>query len=202
MAKRRDKERTKALIRQCALECFTENGADRTTVLEIARRAKVPHSLVHYYYGSQDELFAEVFESVVEHIRQHVTPPLEKKGATPRAALLGYVHAHFKWAQAYPAEFAIWLYFYYAAVLGERYRKLNGQIQAAGNTRIAAVIYAGVHAREFRVAPDASIPALAAEIQVIMTGAWVMGATGHPAHPRELYRRAEASILHLLGVEA
>ncbi len=199
--RKRDKEKTKGAIRQAALECFTENGADRTTMLEIARRAQVPHSLVHYYFDSQEELFAEVFESVVSHIREYVTPPLEKIGATPGEALMGYVRAHFKWARAYPAEFAIWLYFYYAAVLGERYRKLNAGIQAAGNLRISTALYAGLRTGEFHLPAKASIEGVALEIQFVMTGAWVMAATSNPPHQKEHYLRAERQVLALSGAK-
>lgn len=196
--KKRDPLRSKALICQAALECFTRNGADRTTILEIARHARVPTSLIHYYFDSQEELFAQVFEIVLERIQGFVMTPL---GAAelPEAALFAYIRAHFEWARQFPAEFAIWMYFYYASTLSARNRELNSRVREGGRVRVAALIDAGTRMGRFRPLPGETPESLALEIQVLVTGAWVIGPTENPVHRTPLYEAVERRVKYLLG---
>jgi len=52
---------TEEKILQAATEAFIMKGFDGTTMQEIADRASINKSLLHYYYRSKDKLFAKVF---------------------------------------------------------------------------------------------------------------------------------------------
>ena len=53
-------DRTRAAILAAAQQLFAGDGYERTTVREIAARAKIDPALVMRYFGSKDELFARV----------------------------------------------------------------------------------------------------------------------------------------------
>lgn len=53
---------TREAILAAARESFTANGYDRASIRDIARRAGVDPALVHHYFGTKHELFAEAIE--------------------------------------------------------------------------------------------------------------------------------------------
>jgi TetR/AcrR family transcriptional regulator len=57
-----DKENTEEKILKAAKEVFLEKGNDGTRMQEIADKAGINKSLLHYYYRSKEKLFAAVFK--------------------------------------------------------------------------------------------------------------------------------------------
>ncbi|MFN8254858.1 MAG: TetR/AcrR family transcriptional regulator [Bacteroidales bacterium] len=57
-----DKENTEEKILEAAKEVFLEKGSDGTRMQEIADRAGINKSLLHYYYRSKEKLFGAVFK--------------------------------------------------------------------------------------------------------------------------------------------
>lgn len=61
----RNAQATRAAILRAAISAFCERGYDRVGVREIATDAGVTAMLVNRYFGSKEELFAEVVETVL-----------------------------------------------------------------------------------------------------------------------------------------
>jgi AcrR family transcriptional regulator len=59
---------TEEKILQAATEVFIMKGYDGSTMQEIANRASINKSLLHYYYRSKDKLFTKVFSMVFHHL--------------------------------------------------------------------------------------------------------------------------------------
>jgi TetR/AcrR family transcriptional regulator len=57
-----DKENTEEKILEAAKAVFIEKGNDGTRMQEIADRAGINKSLLHYYYRSKEKLFGAVFK--------------------------------------------------------------------------------------------------------------------------------------------
>jgi len=57
-----DKENTEEKILNAAKEVFVEKGKDGTRMQEIADKAGINKSLLHYYYRSKEKLFGAVFQ--------------------------------------------------------------------------------------------------------------------------------------------
>ncbi len=57
-----DKENTEERILNAAKEIFVEKGKDGTRMQEIADKAGINKSLLHYYYRNKEKLFASVFQ--------------------------------------------------------------------------------------------------------------------------------------------
>jgi len=62
---RGDSEKTKARILEVARNLFAEQGIAATSVRDIARAAGVTHRLVQHYFGSREELVAEIIRDEV-----------------------------------------------------------------------------------------------------------------------------------------
>jgi TetR/AcrR family transcriptional regulator len=59
---KQDKESTEEKIFQAAREVFHQKGFDGARMQEIANRAKINKSMLHYYYRSKDKLFEQVYQ--------------------------------------------------------------------------------------------------------------------------------------------
>jgi TetR/AcrR family transcriptional regulator len=62
-----DKENTEQKILEAAKEIFIEKGNDGARMQEIADRAGINKSLLHYYYRSKEKLFGAVFNFAFKH---------------------------------------------------------------------------------------------------------------------------------------
>jgi len=82
-------EKTKAVIRQTALELFRGHGFEVTTMRDIARAAKVATGAAYYYFPSKEAIVAAYYDQVqrlhVERVRG------ELKGKTGLRERLGVV---------------------------------------------------------------------------------------------------------------
>ena len=67
-----DKENTEEKILEAAKEVFIEKGNDGTRMQEIADRAGINKSLLHYYYRSKDKLFGAVFKFAITHFLPNI----------------------------------------------------------------------------------------------------------------------------------
>lgn len=59
-----DKENTEEKIFEAAKEVFLEKGSSGARMQEIADRAGINKSLLHYYYRSKEKLFSAIFEFI------------------------------------------------------------------------------------------------------------------------------------------
>jgi TetR/AcrR family transcriptional regulator len=67
-----DKENTEEKILEAAKQVFIENGSDGTRMQEIADRAGINKSLLHYYYRSKEKLFGAVFKFAFSHFAPNI----------------------------------------------------------------------------------------------------------------------------------
>jgi AcrR family transcriptional regulator len=71
---------TRARIRAVAVELFTEQGYDKTSLREIAERLNVTKAALYYHYKSKDDIVA----SLVEDYLDEVDALIEWGGGQPR----------------------------------------------------------------------------------------------------------------------
>jgi AcrR family transcriptional regulator len=67
-----EKENTEEKILEAAKQVFIENGSDGTRMQEIADRAGINKSLLHYYYRSKEKLFGAVFKFAFSHFAPNI----------------------------------------------------------------------------------------------------------------------------------
>jgi len=73
----RDKQ-TEEKIFESATEVFVEKGMDGARMQDIANRAGINKSLLHYYYRTKDHLFNAVFEKIAGQMFRKFAPVLDE----------------------------------------------------------------------------------------------------------------------------
>ena len=66
VAPRGDSQVTRRLILAAARDLFARRGVDGVSVREIAAAAGVNHALVHRYFGTKNDMVAEILEGEAE----------------------------------------------------------------------------------------------------------------------------------------
>ena len=66
--------KSRPLLLEAAIHEFAEKGFTGATTAEIARRAKTQQPLVHHHFGSKDELFKVVLDTLFDELRRDVLP--------------------------------------------------------------------------------------------------------------------------------
>ncbi|MFK7964760.1 MAG: TetR/AcrR family transcriptional regulator [Burkholderiaceae bacterium] len=65
-------------IEMAALAVLAERGYRRTSMLQIARRAKASNETLYAWYGSKEKLFADIIESNGRKVREYLEQALVK----------------------------------------------------------------------------------------------------------------------------
>jgi TetR/AcrR family transcriptional regulator len=97
-SRKRDAARTKATILRSAVVEFAQNGPAGTRVDEVAIRAGVNKSLIYQYFGSKQELYADVLIDVLTRASERLGSLAERQSAAPEAGIResieGSLHDH------------------------------------------------------------------------------------------------------------
>ncbi|MDP1825898.1 MAG: TetR/AcrR family transcriptional regulator [Archangium sp.] len=73
-------DQTRARILEAADGLFGTLGFDATTTRDIAERSGVNKALIHYHYGSKDELLAELLDGYYARLGEALAPALTSGG--------------------------------------------------------------------------------------------------------------------------
>lgn len=182
------------IILESAVRLFAKNGVGGTSLVDIAKAAKVPPPLVSYHFPSKDLLLSEVANYVVEDLREFSIKAMlvRKKGVMDR--LLGYAVAPILWSQKNPDFASVFLYFYHAASVNEQLRLQNDQVRDAGRKRIALILYEGVEKRELKIPLNRSVEDMAQIVQALITGQSLIGLTENQMGLNVCRRNLESAI--------
>lgn len=74
MSKRKDGIERKAALLEAAMKVFAEKGYRNTTVADICREADSNTAAVNYYYGSKEELYADVWRCAFQRALRKYPP--------------------------------------------------------------------------------------------------------------------------------
>ncbi|MHC4551790.1 MAG: CerR family C-terminal domain-containing protein [Planctomycetota bacterium] len=94
MSKRKDGIERKAALLDAAMKVFAEKGYRDTTVADICAEAKSNTASVNYYYGSKEELYAEVWRSAFRKSIEKYPPDMGVEAdAGPQEQLKGFIQS-------------------------------------------------------------------------------------------------------------
>ncbi|MDD2197532.1 MAG: TetR/AcrR family transcriptional regulator [Bacteroidales bacterium] len=96
----KDKQ-TEEKIFEAATAVFIEKGMAGTRMQEIADRAGINKSLLHYYFRTKERLFTAVYEVIVRQLFQKIAPMFEKKLTLENKIRL-FVSEHMSFLQQNP----------------------------------------------------------------------------------------------------
>ncbi len=94
------RQRNEDIIISAAEFEFAAHGYHGATMNNIAKRAELPKSNVHYYFKNKMALYAEVLSNILE-LWDNALNILSVE-ADPSSALQEYIHRKMQFAQAYP----------------------------------------------------------------------------------------------------
>src|SRR5688572_30209237 len=89
---------TQARVLGAALDLFSESGAPRVSIRDIAKRAGVTLATVHHYFGTKDELYSACIEAMyaeLEAFRLDIEPAI-KNTKTPEELVERTVRRSFR----------------------------------------------------------------------------------------------------------
>jgi len=97
MGKRRDGLERRALLLETATKVFAEKGHRDTTIADICQEAHSNVASINYYFGSKDELYAEVWKNAFRNSIEKYPPDMQlESDATPekrlRALIKSFLH--------------------------------------------------------------------------------------------------------------
>ena len=92
---------TEEKIFEAATAVFIEKGMAGTRMQEIADRAGINKSLLHYYFRTKERLFTAVYEVIVRQLFQKIAPMFEKKLTLENKIRL-FVSEHMSFLQQNP----------------------------------------------------------------------------------------------------
>jgi AcrR family transcriptional regulator len=79
MKQKKDSESRKEEILEAALLCFNKSGYYRTSIDDIAAKAKISKGGIYYHFNSKDELFVELFDFKVKQYFAQLDGYLQSK---------------------------------------------------------------------------------------------------------------------------
>ena len=193
----------KEKIVNAAIELFIEHGAAFTKLNDVAKKAKVPAPLIHYYFKDIEDLHMEIIVKAMNHIKEYSLREAVKVSHDPMLMMKEYIKGPLLWAHDHPDLMSIWMYFYYMASFSEKFKALDTQIRVTGRERISMMIYQGIEKGVFKIAPKDSVKDLAQEVQAIMSGQTILYATEAKNQPIQYYiQQTTHRIFQFLGVKS
>lgn len=181
-----DEAGTRSAILDAALEAFSRDGFDGASLPKIARAAHVGHPLIHYHFGSKDNLWRQTVEHAFGGlISEAAMIEAASRDLSPLDRLRVLIRAFTLFAARYPSHFGLimsearanterlaWLQNNFLGDFVGRLRRILAEAQAAKQIKEmpikhldliivgAVVLYFGVN---FNPPEDVSIEQLAAD---------------------------------------
>ncbi|MGW8202269.1 TetR/AcrR family transcriptional regulator [Sphingomonas bisphenolicum] len=106
-----DDNSTKTVILRSALDVFARHGFEGASMPKIAEAARVGHPLIHYHFGSKENLWREaVAHSVGGLLENAATLELSSEDIPPLDRLRSLTGAFTLFAALYPSHLAIFMF--------------------------------------------------------------------------------------------
>jgi AcrR family transcriptional regulator len=106
---RADETNQRERLLDAAVACFAADGVAATSLRSIALKAGVTPALVHYYFGSKEQLLDAFVTERVSPAVQVLRAGLLEAGDSPRAILAAFVRGIHGVVERYPWWPAIWV---------------------------------------------------------------------------------------------
>jgi len=106
---RADEANQRERLLDAAVECFAGDGVAATSLRTIALKAGVTPALVHYYFGSKEQLVEAFIAERMTPVAAALRESLLAAGADPRAFMAAFVRGMHDLVARYPWWPALWV---------------------------------------------------------------------------------------------
>lgn len=166
----------KQKILSAAVKLFAEKGAGFVRLAEVAKAAKVPPPLIHYYYDTVEDLHFDIIQAAVADLVDYSTRNHRPADQADKA-FREYIRGPLQWIDEKPALASIMIYFYYMAAYLPRFEELSTMIRVRGRERISMLIYRGIEQKHFKLPDGYTVEQAAYDVQAVITGHSLLYAT-------------------------
>lgn len=149
LGKKPDDANTRNLILKASIDTFARHGFDGASLSKIAKAADVGHPLIHYYFGSKENLWREAMEFAFGSLLDAVARVDDATGDLApidrlRAMIRGFTHfaarnpSHLNLIMSemrVNSERREWLHLKYTSVLPTSLTRIINDAQASGEIR-------------------------------------------------------------------
>lgn len=92
----KDKEKVRVSILEAAASLFDRFGYEKTSMEEIAKRARRAKASIYYHFEGKSDILRAVLESEFSHVSDRLEKIVEKYGDNPKYQLMSYLTMRMK----------------------------------------------------------------------------------------------------------
>ena len=168
------RERIKHLRREQLIEAtidtIARRGFSRTTLSQVARKAKMSQGIVNFYFQTKEILLQETLRFLAEEYEAIWKRAVARTGADPVAALNAMIEADFGPQVCSRKKVAVWVAFWGEAQGQPQYRKLCSQLSEAYFNQARDLCAEIVRRGGYR---DYDVDAVARGLNAMINGLWL-----------------------------
>nr|WP_194945803.1 TetR/AcrR family transcriptional regulator [Mycolicibacterium malmesburyense]CRL68309.1 TetR family transcriptional regulator [Mycolicibacterium malmesburyense] len=139
----------KSEIVAAALELFTENGYEKTTVAAIIGELGVAKGCFYHHFRSKEEVFEACVLLASQQIAETFATGLQDRSRSPAVRLMDF---HDSYRELTDAASSVLLADLYSRAFSDMHHRVTAQVAAEVLPAVTALIDEGVQAGEFDVA--------------------------------------------------
>jgi TetR/AcrR family transcriptional repressor of bet genes len=184
MARPSNTEQRRAQITQALMKVMARRGYDGASVAEIAGAARLTPGLLHYHFGSKQEILLAALADLVIHHDRALEARLAHADGDPIAEVEAFIDFHLRVGRdADPEALACWI-----LLLGEALREPKVRVQmdkaiVGWVSRLRSVIQRGIDENVFAMKSSGAAAAASALVATIQ-GYFVMAAAARATIPK------------------
>ena len=157
-------------IVQAAYQTLAEKGFEGLRMREIAKRAGIDHSTLHYYFAGKDDLIYGVVNHIV-HDLAIGRPARQDEEASPREVLAGHFQALVRQMEQTPQMFVVLLELHSRSMREPALRAIFAKNDRSWKSFLVETLRAGIERKEFRatLVPDVIADVIIAMVRGVST---------------------------------
>jgi AcrR family transcriptional regulator len=175
-------------IVQAAYQTLAEKGFEGLRMRDIAERAGIDHSTLHYYFAGKEALIDAIVDYIVEDLAVGRSPVAESEKVSPRLRLSAHFDALIKQLQKTPEMFVVLAELNTRAMREPLLRAIFNKNDRKWKGFLTEVLVSGTQRNEFK---ENFVPEVAAEAIISLIRGLTITCAGRP----ELMRRPLYQVL-------
>jgi AcrR family transcriptional regulator len=183
-------ERRRAIVR-AAYQTLAEKGFEGLRMREIAKRAGIDHSTLHYYFAGKEALIDGIVDHIVQDLSIGRTPAIESGEIGPRQRLIAHFDALIQQMRERPEMFVVLAEIHARSMRDPAVRSIVARNDRGWKRFLIEILQAGIQEKEFHTE---LVPEVAAETII----SFVRGLTVTCASQAGLMKRPLQQLLRWL----
>jgi TetR/AcrR family transcriptional repressor of bet genes len=170
MARKGIKDLRRAQLIEATIDSIARYGFARTTLADVARRAKVSQGIVSFYFASKQALLVATLRHMVGEYEAFSNAAVRRAGPSPAARLDAMVAADFDPAVASRKQVTVWYAFWGETRWRKDFLDLCARWAASYQERTRATVQEVIDAGGYE---DLDAAALARGLNAMIDGLWL-----------------------------